>query len=134
MSISDYSARRLGGPVPPWLRDAETARPIPVEVWVTGALMVIAAVIRIIVINDQSFWQDEALTAYEAQLPLGAMINTVVNVETTPPLYFVVIWAWRAPTCCWRRCAAPRSCGSSGRAATPARATSAGGRRGRRWR
>ena len=94
MSISDYSARRFGGPVPPWLRDAETARPVPAEVWITGALVVIAAVIRIIVINDQSFWQDEALTAYEAQLPLGAMINTVVHVETTPPLYFVLIWAW----------------------------------------
>ena len=37
---------------------------------------------------------DEALTAYEAQLPFGAMINTVVHVETTPPLYFVLIWAW----------------------------------------
>ena len=76
------------------MRDAETARPVPAEVWITGALVVIAAVIRIIVINDQSFWQDEALTAYEAQLPLGAMINTVVHVETTPPLYFVLIWAW----------------------------------------
>ena len=94
MSTSDYPARRLSGLVPPWLRDAETARPVPVEVWITGALVVIAAVIRIIVINDQSFWQDEALTAYEAQLPLGAMINTVVHVETTPPLYFVAIWAW----------------------------------------
>ncbi len=94
MSISDYSARRFGGPVPPWLRDAETARPVPAEVWITGALVVIAAVIRIIVINDQSIWQDEALTAYEAQLPLGAMITTVVHVETTPPLYFVLIWAW----------------------------------------
>jgi len=76
------------------LRDAETARPIPAEVWITGALVVIAAVIRIIVLGDQSFWQDEALTAYEAQLPLGAMITTVVHVETTPPLYFVLIWAW----------------------------------------
>ena len=94
MSTSDYSARRFGGPVPPWLGDADTARPIPVEAWITGALVVIAAVIRIVVINDQSLWQDEALTAYEAQLPLGAMINTVVHVETTPPLYFVVIWAW----------------------------------------
>ena len=94
MSTSDYSARRLGGPVPPWLRGAETARSISVEVWITGALVVIAGVIRIIVINDQSLWQDEALTAYEAQLPLGAMINTVVHIETTPPLYFVLIWAW----------------------------------------
>jgi mannosyltransferase len=90
MSTSDYSARR----VPLWLADADRARSVPIEVWITSALVVIATVIRIIVINDQSFWQDEALTAYEAQLPFGAMLNTVVHVETTPPLYFVVIWAW----------------------------------------
>jgi len=90
MSTSDYSARRP----PLWLGDADRVRAIPTEVWVTGALTVIAAAIRIVVLNNQSFWQDEALTAYEAQLPLGAMINTVVHVETTPPLYFILIWAW----------------------------------------
>ena len=90
MSTSDYSARRS----PLWLRDADRVRAIPAEVWITGALVVIAAAIRIIVLDNQSFWQDEALTAYEAQLPFGAMINTVVHVETTPPLYFVLIWAW----------------------------------------
>ncbi len=94
MSTSDYPARRFGGPVPPWLGDAETARRIPIEVWITGALVVIAAVIRLVVLTNQSYWTDEALTAYEAQLPLGAMINTVLHVETTPPLYFVLIWAW----------------------------------------
>ncbi|MBV8944208.1 MAG: glycosyltransferase family 39 protein [Solirubrobacterales bacterium] len=94
MSTSDYSARRFGGPVPPWLRDADRARSIPVEVWIAGALVVIAAAIRIAVLTNQSYWMDEALTAYEAQLPLGAMINTVVHVETTPPLYFVLIWVW----------------------------------------
>lgn len=91
MSSTDYPARRYGSP---WLGDADAARRIPVEVWITGALVVIAAVIRIVVLTNQSYWMDEALTAYEAQLPLGAMINTVVHVETTPPLYFVLIWAW----------------------------------------
>jgi mannosyltransferase len=89
MSTSDFSARRLTAPL-----DPSRVRAIPTEVWITGALVAIAAVIRIVVINDQSFWQDEALTAYEAQLPLGAMIKTVVHVETTPPLYFLVIWVW----------------------------------------
>ena len=89
MSTSEFPAR-----VPPWLRDADRARSIPVEAWITGALVVIAAAIRIIVLTNQSYWMDEALTAYEAQLPLGAMINTVIHVETTPPLYFVLIWAW----------------------------------------
>ncbi len=72
----------------------DRARSIPAEVWITGVLVVIAAAIRIIVLDNQSFWQDEVLTAYEAQLPFGAMINTVVHVETTPPLYFVLVWAW----------------------------------------
>ena len=94
MSTSDYPARRFGGPVPPWLRDAGRTRSIPIEMWITGALIVIAAAIRIVVLTNQSYWMDEALTAYEAQLPLGAMINTVVHVETTPPLYFVLIWVW----------------------------------------
>ena len=52
----------------------------------------IAAVIGLVVLTNQSYWMDEALTAYEAQLPLGAVINTVVHVVTTPPLYFVLIW------------------------------------------
>jgi mannosyltransferase len=93
MSSSDYPCRGFGGPLGPWL-DAETTRLIPAEVWITGALVVIAAVIRIVVLTNQSYWMDEALTAYEARLPLGAMLNTVVHVETTPPLYFVLIWAW----------------------------------------
>ncbi len=94
MSTSGYTARRLGGPPPPWLRDSERARSIPVEAWITGALLLVAAAIRILVLDNQSFWQDEALTAYEARLPLGAMITTIVHVETSPPLYFVLIWAW----------------------------------------
>jgi mannosyltransferase len=91
VSTSDYPARRVGGP---WLGDADHARSIPIEAWITGALVVIAAAIRIVVLTNQSYWMDEALTAYEARLPFGAMINTVVHVETTPPLYFVLIWAW----------------------------------------
>ena len=56
--------------------------------------MVIATVIRLVVINNQSFWWDESLTAYESSIRFGAMISTVVHVETSPPLYFVLIWLW----------------------------------------
>jgi hypothetical protein len=72
----------------------ERARSVPLDVWVVGGLVVVAAVIRFATIGSQSYWQDEALTVYEAQLPFGAMIHTVATVETTPPLYFVLIWAW----------------------------------------
>jgi mannosyltransferase len=57
-------------------------------------LVALAAAIRILVINNQSFWMDESLTAYEVRLPFGAMLQTVAHVETTPPLYFVLIWGW----------------------------------------
>jgi mannosyltransferase len=94
VSSSDFPARRVGWPVPFRLAGHETARPIPAEVWITGALVVIAAAIRIVVLTNQSYWMDEALTAYEAHLSLGAMVNTMVHVETSPPLYFVLIWVW----------------------------------------
>jgi mannosyltransferase len=89
MSTSEYSARRFGLP-----RLRDVTGPIATEAWLLGALVVIATVIRIVVINDQSYWADEALTAYEARLPFGDMLNVVLHFETTPPLYFVVIWAW----------------------------------------
>jgi 4-amino-4-deoxy-L-arabinose transferase-like glycosyltransferase len=94
VSTSDYSAPRLDRPRLPGLRALVRARPISTDVWVLLALIAVAAVIRIVTIDNQSFWQDEALTAYEAQLPFGAMLHTVFHVETTPPLYFVLIWGW----------------------------------------
>ncbi|MGI8410959.1 MAG: glycosyltransferase family 39 protein [Solirubrobacteraceae bacterium] len=94
MSTSDSPAVRLGRPRLPKLGAASAVRAVPAEVWILAALTVLAAVIRIITIDNQSLWADEALTAYEARLPFGAMLNTVAQVETTPPLYFVLIWAW----------------------------------------
>ncbi|MDQ6606062.1 MAG: glycosyltransferase family 39 protein [Actinomycetota bacterium] len=71
----------------------------PPRDWSTGAwpllaLVAMATVIRILTINDQSIATDEALTTYEASLPFGAMLHTVIHIETTPPLYFLVIWGW----------------------------------------
>jgi 4-amino-4-deoxy-L-arabinose transferase-like glycosyltransferase len=92
MSTSEYPAERAWAPR---LRDLRTAVSLSAEGWMTVGLVVLAAVIRILVINNQSFWADEALTAFEARLPFGAMIHTVLHVETTPPLYFVLVWGWR---------------------------------------
>ncbi len=94
MSTTDYPAPRFDGPGPARLRALARAGPISADVWALGALVALAVTIRIITIDNQSFWTDEALTAYEAQLPFGAMLNTVAHVETTPPLYFVLIWGW----------------------------------------
>ena len=94
MSTSEYPAGRvrrirLSGP-----GDTSAVKAISADVWILVALVVLATVIRVVTIDNQSFWMDEALTAYETKLSFGAMINTVLHVETTPPLYFVLIWLW----------------------------------------
>jgi len=68
--------------------------PASADVWALVGLVALAAAIRIVTIDNQSFWMDESLTAYEASLPFGAMLNTVSHVETTPPLFFVLTWLW----------------------------------------
>ena len=92
MSTSDFPAR---GPASRSQVSAAVAvRSISVDVWILWGLIVVATVIRIVTIDNQSYWADEALTAYEAHLPFRAMLDSVVRVETTPPLYFVLIWGW----------------------------------------
>jgi mannosyltransferase len=88
VSSSEYPVQR---PLPV---AGARVRAVPADVWAVWALVMIATVIRLLTINNQSFWTDEALTAYEAHVPFGAMLNSVMHVETTPPLYFVLVWAW----------------------------------------
>ena len=92
MSTSEYGARQLGTEAPRlgWIG----VREIPADTWALIGLTALAALIRLLVINNQSFWMDEALTAYETHSSFGGMLGTVAHVETTPPLYFVLIWAW----------------------------------------
>ena len=89
MSTSEYPAPR-----PALGRLFEAPIRLSAEAWLVLGLTVAAAVIRVLVIDTQSFWADEALTAYEASLPFGAMLNVVLHVETTPPLYFLLTWVW----------------------------------------
>jgi hypothetical protein len=83
--------KRPKRPRPP-LREA-IAR-IPIAVWALGALIVLAAVLRFTGIAAQSYWADESLTVYEIHMPFGAMLHAVSVNETTPPLYFIIAWAW----------------------------------------
>jgi len=96
MSTSEYPAPRLDPPRLTGVRGlaARVATQVSADVWAVAGLIAVAAAIRILTIDNQSFWTDEALTAYEAHLPFGGMITTVTHVETTPPLYFVLVWCW----------------------------------------
>jgi len=73
-------------------RDA--ARRVPAEVWIVIGLTIVAAVVRFATIGRQSYWADEALTVHEVRMPFVAMLNAVAHAETTPPLYFILAWAW----------------------------------------
>jgi mannosyltransferase len=92
VSASDYPAPGVNG------RDAGRlltwVRAVSVEAWILGALVAVAAAIRIVTLDNQSLWADEALTAYDVSLPFGGMLHTIAHYETTPPLYFVLMWGW----------------------------------------
>jgi mannosyltransferase len=59
-----------------------------------GALLVLAALVRFIGIGSQSLWLDEGVTAELVRLPFGDMLSTIPKSESTPYLYYVLLWPW----------------------------------------
>jgi len=91
MSTSEYRVQRLSPPRPTLPTRLGS---LSGEAWVLLALIGAAVAIRVITLDNQSFWTDESLTAYEAGQSFTAMLHTVTSIETSPPLYFVLIWVW----------------------------------------
>jgi mannosyltransferase len=73
------------------LRRAQSPSP---ELILLVAVVVIGATLRLASITAQSLWVDEATTAHEMHLSLGALLHAVRVDETTPPLYFLLAWVW----------------------------------------
>ena len=92
MSTSQFPAHRFRGSELPPQRSLADVRSIPLDVWAVGLIFILAAAIRFATIAHQSYWTDEALTVYEVKLPFGGMLHTVAHIETTPPLYFALIF------------------------------------------
>lgn len=95
MSTTEYRAHLSPlspGSVRPPRRPAAGA--VSGAAWVLGGLIVLGAVLRFTTVGSQSYWADEALTVYEVHLPFGSMLSAVAHLETTPPLYFILAWAW----------------------------------------
>ena len=62
--------------------------------WPLAALTLLAAVIRLATLGEQSFWYDEAFTPVHVLHPsLWATLRSVVHTENTPPLWYVIAWA-----------------------------------------
>jgi mannosyltransferase len=60
---------------------------------VTG-LTVVAALLRLLTLSQQSFWLDEAYTVRLLRMPFGSMLSTIPKTESTPYLYYVLAWPW----------------------------------------
>ena len=78
---------------------ARTSRAVRVasvstETWLLSGLIVLGAALRFATLGTQSYWFDEAQAAHELHLSLGSMLSSMVDVETAPPLYFIVGWVW----------------------------------------
>jgi mannosyltransferase len=63
--------------------------------WPLAALLILAAALRLSTLGLQSLWYDEAFTPVHVFHPgLGATLHSVVHTENTPPLWYVLLWAW----------------------------------------
>ena len=54
----------------------------------------VAAALRFATIDQQSYWYDEAITASLLDGSLFDVFRGVLDTESTPPLYYVLGWAW----------------------------------------
>ena len=59
-----------------------------------AALIAVAAVLRFALLDQQSFWYDEAWTVGLLQKSLFGMLAALSHREATPPLYFALAWVW----------------------------------------
>jgi 4-amino-4-deoxy-L-arabinose transferase-like glycosyltransferase len=70
---------------------------------VTGVLcglVVVAAALRFGTLGAKGFWGDELSTVNLVHRPLGDMFHGIARLESTPPLFYLLEWAWAqvAPT------------------------------------
>jgi mannosyltransferase len=59
-----------------------------------AGLLALAVAVRFIGIGSQSFWLDEVVTWELLQKPFGDLLSTVPHSESTPYLYYVLVWIW----------------------------------------
>jgi uncharacterized membrane protein len=59
-----------------------------------GGLIVLAGVLRLLAIDRDSLWFDEALSSLTARLPLTAILSNTVE-SSHPPLYYAFLHLWR---------------------------------------
>jgi mannosyltransferase len=64
------------------------------EAALVAGIVAVAAALRFTALGRQSFWLDEAFTELLVRKDFGAMLSALPDSENTPPLYYILIWAW----------------------------------------
>ena len=64
------------------------------SLWLLAGIVIIGAAIRFSTLDQQSFWLDEATTWGIVSHGVGHVLSTVPKTESTPPLYYVLVWLW----------------------------------------
>ena len=82
-----------------WRSPPQAGEPGPSSIgswwWPLVALVVLAAALRLSTLDLQSFWYDEAyVPVHTLHASLTATLRSVEHRENTPPLWYVLIWAW----------------------------------------
>jgi mannosyltransferase len=57
-------------------------------------LTLLGALLRFYAIGRQGFWYDESYTALLVGRGPGEMLRLIPQLESTPPLYYCVVWIW----------------------------------------
>jgi mannosyltransferase len=56
--------------------------------------VLLAALVRLPTLAQQSFWLDEGYTEQLVRMSLGGMLHAIPISESTPPLYYILAWGW----------------------------------------
>ena len=57
-------------------------------------VVVVAAATRFLLLGHQSLYYREIVSLILAKQPFGAMLHDIARTESTPPLYYVLLWVW----------------------------------------
>ncbi len=57
-------------------------------------LILAGGALRFGTLGVQSLWYDEAVTAGLVRRSFGGMIRAIPGIESTPPLFWVLLWPW----------------------------------------
>lgn len=85
-------------------------KPVPIQLprrvqwalWPMLAITLMALAVRLFRLDGQSMWSDEGLSLYRAQLNLTGILSNIIMVgdvptlDTSPPLYFLLLAGMRA--------------------------------------